>query len=137
MAAGKYGRLFTEADVKLLLRYAAHRGQELGVEGLGRDRNGNRVDPGARVLAEYDAHVGTDRGVRDVAGRQHRPDQGAGLMVDVQLLRWRCGRVLGHTVYAQVHNEPSHDDVFLCTTHPDSSLAQHIVDNHNAAIGAG
>lgn len=57
MADSKYGRLFTEADMRRALRYAAHRGEEAGVEALCRDAVGNLVEVGARLLAEMDAEA--------------------------------------------------------------------------------
>lgn len=54
MADGKYGRLFTEADVRYLLRYAALRADNEGIDVLSRDADGNAVDPGELLLADYD-----------------------------------------------------------------------------------
>lgn len=57
MADVKYGRLFTEADMRKLLRYAATRGEEVGVEALGHDAAGFALDPADRLLMEYEAEA--------------------------------------------------------------------------------
>lgn len=56
MAESKYGRLYTQADVLMLLRYAAQRGDVDGVEKLGQ-ADGQNVDPGERLLVEYEAET--------------------------------------------------------------------------------
>lgn len=61
MADSKYGRLFTEADVRKLMHYAVVRG---AVEGgfMASDADGNRVDPGAMLLADFECEAARDGG---------------------------------------------------------------------------
>jgi hypothetical protein len=48
---------------------------------------------------------------------------------------WRVGRKLGRTVYVQVGEEPSDDDVLIgMFDHP--ALAEMAVSDHNSAVAA-
>lgn len=51
-------------------------------------------------------------------------------MPDVRHLPWRVGRSLGRTIYAQVGDEPSKDDILLGMM-DDMSVAALIVEHHN------
>lgn len=47
--------------------------------------------------------------------------------------RWRVGRKLGRTIYAQIGAEPALEDVVLGVL-DDARIAQAICDEHNAAL---
>lgn len=49
-------------------------------------------------------------------------------------LLWRTGRHIGRTVYAQVHDDPTREDVLIGVM-DTSELAQHVVEAHNRLLG--
>lgn len=58
------------------------------------------------------------------------------MSVDVRWLlskRWRVGRKLGRTIYAQIGAEPALEDVVLGMV-DDQRIAQAICDEHNDAL---
>ncbi len=55
-------------------------------------------------------------------------------MVDVVDAVWRCGRKVGRTIYAQLGDQPSDDDVLIGVM-DTSGLAARVVSDHNWLIG--
>ena len=51
----------------------------------------------------------------------------------LETMRWRVGRTLGRTIYAQVRTDPSKDDVLLGLMET-RELAELVVDMHNDAF---
>lgn len=74
MTDSKYGRLFTERDVLMLLRYAANRGDVDGIVKLGQ-ADGLNVDPGQRLLAEYEAEASGGSPFEDSIRLTFPPDE--------------------------------------------------------------
>lgn len=57
-------------------------------------------------------------------------------MPDVRRLPWRVGRKLYRTVYAQVGDEPSDDDVFI-GIFDEPEIAEIAVVQHNTCLDLG
>jgi hypothetical protein len=62
MADCEYGRVFTEADVKLLMAFAYLEGRD--GKSYGQDAEGNAIDRGAHLLAEWQRAAGGGLGER-------------------------------------------------------------------------
>lgn len=45
--------------------------------------------------------------------------------------KWRCGRKVGRTIYAQLGSEPSDDDVLIGMM-DSPEIAAEVVDSHNS-----
>jgi hypothetical protein len=64
MADCEYGRVFTEADVKLLMAFAYLEGRD--GKSYGQDAEGNAIDRGAHLLAEWQRMADDPQGPFDL-----------------------------------------------------------------------